>query len=96
MEASRARVFHTIGVVFILQSFTTASFSLFFKTLRVKDYPNKHPSSALRIVRKKLPFDGLGEGSEGKKHECRVVYARDDARARVVDKNGELCNVPQR
>ena len=96
MAASRARVFPTIGVVFILQSFTTASFSLFFNTLRVKDCLNKPPSPTPLIVRKKLPFDGVGEGGEGKKHECRVVYARDVARARVVDKNGELCNLPQR
>lgn len=96
MEASRARVFPTIGVVFILQSFTTASFSLFFNMLQVKDFQSKKTSPIPRIVRKNLPFDGFGEGSEGKKHECRVVYARDVARARVVDKNGELCCAAQR
>ena len=69
MAASRARVFHTIGVVFILQSFTAASFCLYIKALWVKDVKKKHTN---------------------------VVYAHDDARAKVVDKNGELCNVPQR
>ena len=87
--ASRARVFPTIGVVFILQSFTASSFSLFFKTLRVKDCFNKHPSPALLIIRKKLPFDGVGEGGEGKKHECRVMCARMYARERSKQK-GEV------
>lgn len=42
MAASRARVFPTIGMVFILQTFTAASFCLYIKTLWVKDVKKKN------------------------------------------------------
>ena len=71
MEASRACVFPTIGVVFILQPFTTASFSLFFKTLRVKDFQSKKPSPTPRIVRKICP--SMGWVKEVKEKKTNVV-----------------------
>ncbi len=42
MDASRARVFSTIGSVFILQTFTAASFCLYIKALWVKDVKKKN------------------------------------------------------
>ena len=58
-------------MVFILQSFTTASFSLFFKTLQVKDFQSKNPSPTPRIVRKICLSMGLVK--EVKKKNTNVV-----------------------
>ena len=76
-------------MVFILQSFTAASFSLFFKTLQVKGFQSKKNFTHPVDCQKNLPFDGLGEGGEGKKHECRVMCARMYARERSKQK-GEV------